>query len=85
MIERLKKKLWEMSGHLYADHFHLSNTLTMAIGDLGLRLGTIDLGTEDSGRRLVNVWGPMIPASKYVIITWKTTECGNFEADFILT
>ncbi|MEE9548689.1 MAG: hypothetical protein V3V68_04975 [Nitrosomonadaceae bacterium] len=82
----LQQRLAELSGYLYRDRFHLLNTLTMAADDCGYRLGTVDMGTEDSGRRRVNVYGwPMIPADTTIMIEWTTTEYGNLEANFILS
>ena len=84
MRAKLARRLNEMSGHLYRDRFHLINTLTMAVDDCGLRLGTVDMGTEDSDRRVVGVCGSSGPIG-HIIITWTTTDHGNLEAnlDFI--
>ena len=42
MIQRLKYKLFELSGHLYSNHSDIINVLTNAVDFLGLRLGTDD-------------------------------------------
>ncbi len=76
----MKQRLSELSRQLYRNHFHLINTLTMAVDDYGRRLGTVDLGTEDSGKRMVAVHGGETP--QYIVITWTTTEYGNIEANF---
>ncbi len=83
MSVRLRYKLFGLSGCLYRDRFHLLNTLTMAVDDCGLRLGTVDMGTEDSGNRVVSVFrlGTVYSA---IVMEWTTTEYGNLEADFIL-
>ncbi|KKL88577.1 hypothetical protein LCGC14_1923310 [marine sediment metagenome] len=83
MNKQLKYKLFELSHHLYPDHFILINKLTAAVDLLGLRLGTVDLGTEDVGRRVVSVYG-LSDHPRYVAVVWITTECGNLEANFEL-
>ncbi len=79
---KLVRRLSELSAQLYSDRFHLLDTLTKAVDDCSYRLGIVDLGTEDFGTRAIDVLDP-IPCM-FVTITWKTTEYGNLEADFIL-
>lgn len=80
---QLTEKLVELSRWLYRDHSHLLDTLTMAVDDCYYRLGTVDLGIDDSGRRVVSVFGLHV-ANSTIVITWRTTDYGNLEADFFL-
>ena len=80
-MSKLTRRLSELSTWLYSDLFHLIKTLTMAVEDCGLRLGTVGMGTKDSDRRVVSVFGLSSP-SRYILIGWTTTECGNIEASF---
>lgn len=79
---QLAQKLDRLSYQLYRDHFHLLNSLIGVVDDCGCRLGTVDLGTEDSGSRVVSVFGLDMPHS--LVIGWTTTEYGNLEANFRL-
>ncbi|KKM73742.1 hypothetical protein LCGC14_1407390 [marine sediment metagenome] len=79
---RLVTKLDGLGGQLYRSRFHLINSLTTAVDDCDCRLGTVDMGTEDSGRRIVDVFG--LDDLRHVSVTWTTTEFGNTEATFSL-
>lgn len=84
MHSHLTERVSALSGKLYRDHFHLLCTLSMTVGDCGYLLDTVDMGTEDSGRRVVNVYGPFAFVH-CIMFSWSMTEHGNLEGNFIFT
>ncbi len=77
---QLAKEVEALSGTLFLNSRCLLLVLSMTVKDNDQRLGTIDLGTEDVGRRVVAVYGGHTP--QYIVIEWRTTGYGNLEANF---